>query len=84
MGICTRKCYNICIRYYLSKFIKLIFKLDCSEIVINVSEKYKDILINDYVNYQQYKLSNILTINLSKHPFNKESNTELFFVFKQI
>jgi len=66
---------------FISKFINNIFKLDCNVICINISQKYSHILNNDFVNYNSYKHINTFSIEMSKHPFQTQQNTELFYVY---
>lgn len=70
---------------FIEKFINSIFKLNCETIVVNISEKYKDILYNEKVNLLEYRLNKTMSIELNKHPFlkDKEPNRELFYIYNK-
>jgi hypothetical protein len=67
-------------------FINKIFQLDCKKIIINISEKYSDVLINNlFVNYREYKLNKIQTIEVDSNFLRKNiiKKKENFYIFEK-
>jgi len=71
---------------FINIFINNIFKLNCDILILNVSEKYSDLINNKFINYNNFKQDKILKLQLTKHPFHKHllNNIELFYVYKSI
>src|SRR3990167_9557302 len=67
---------------FIVNFINKVFDIKSKHIILNVSSKYSKLLENKFINTKGYRLDNLLKIELSKHPFQKKNNVELFYVYK--
>jgi len=68
---------------FILQFINSIFNLNSDIIILNISKKYSHIFDSVYINLGKYLLVDILSIEMSKHPFQKMSNMELFYVYRK-
>jgi len=68
---------------FIKNYINNIFKLNSKQLIINISEKYKYLIKNDIIKHNNYKLKEVTSIKLTKHPFQKTSNTELFYIYNK-
>lgn len=70
---------------FITEYINNIFKLNCDTLIINVSEKFRNLFFNNIVNFNGYKLDKNINIIIDNSFLKNKMKTkhENFLIFKK-